>query len=211
MIQENRDEQLPIDSMELTSSDLDFFVYPFADKEITDIPVLPQEKDEHFGLKLKDDELYGRVFIDKIKDKSSVYQAFNKSTRAHLCGSFITHINGEPVFNVKEAAVKLQCLYQDHLRQVQGVAEQNKNNDFSFSITFAPEKKLLGAKLKKDMDDYYGYTPGTTKHIKSKPVSDSDLKDVDDGTKRYEEGTKIFKIFNDVEYKGTVTGYDPKQ
>ena len=84
-------------------------------------------------------------------------------------------------------------------------------NPFSFSITFAPENKLLGTKLKKAMDYYYGYTPGTTKNIKSKPLSDSDLQDVDDGTKRYEVGTKIFKIFNDVEYKGSVTGYDPKR
>ena len=61
------------------------------------------------------------------------------------------------------------------------------------------------------MDDYYGYTPGTTKRIKSKPVSDSDLQDVDDGTKRYDVGTKIFKIFNDVKYKGTITGYNCKK
>ena len=43
------------------------------------------------------------------------------------------------------------------------------------------------------MYEYYGYTPGTTKTIKSKPVLDSDLSDVDDGTKRYDVGTKIFK------------------
>ena len=61
------------------------------------------------------------------------------------------------------------------------------------------------------MDEHYGYTPGTTKTINSKPVLDSDISDVDDGTKRYEVGTKIFKVFNDVEYKGTITGYDLKK
>ena len=91
--------------------------------------------------------------------------------------------------------------------------KKNNNNDdtFSFSITFTPEKKLLGAKLKKAMDDYYGYTPGTTKTIESKPVYYSDLQDVYDGTKRYDFETKIFKIFNDVEYKGTITGYNCKK
>ena len=49
------------------------------------------------------------------------------------------------------------------------------------------------------------------KSIKSKPVYDFDLQDVDDGTKRYDVGMKIFKIFNDVKYKGTVTGYDCKK
>ena len=70
---------------------------------------------------------------------------------------------------------------------------------------------MPGAKLMKEMDAYYGYKPGTIQNIKSKPVSDSDLQDVDDGTKQYEEGMKIFKIFNDVKYKGPVTVYDPKK
>ena len=140
------------------------------------------ETDDHFGFKLKNDELYGRFYMEKIKDKSRVHQAFNKSTRDQLCGSFITHIDCEPVFNAKDAALKLKCLYQDHLHQVQGVAEKNNDaetgkntknattnaNQFSFSITFAPEKKLLGTKVKKSMDDYYGNTPGTTKKIKLK-------------------------------------------
>ena len=222
LIQENRDNNFLLILLKLHPLIWIFFVYPFADKEITEIPVLPWEKDDHFGFKLKNDELYGRVYIDKIKDRSTVHHAFNKSARGKLRGSFITHIDDEPVFNAKDAAVKLQRLYQDYLCKVQGVAGKNNNNNnsaktdakmnpFSFSITFAPEKKLLGAKLKKAMDNYYGYTPGTTKNINSKPVSDYDLQDVDDGTKRYEDGTKIFKIFNDVEYKGTITGYDPKK
>merc|ERR1712032_1068982 len=99
--------------------------------------------------------------------------AFNKSTRSKLRGSFITHIDGDPVFNAQDANTKLDQLYQEHLRKVQWVAGKNNNNNnnnnntnnFSFSITFAPEKKLLGAKLKKAMDEYYGYAPGTTKTI----------------------------------------------
>ena len=116
LIWENRDEKIPIDSTDITSSDLDFFIYPFEYKEITEIPVLPHETDDHFGFKLKNDELYGHVYVDKIKDKSSVHHAFNKSTRNHLHGYFITHIDGEPIFNAKDAALKLQHLYQDHLQ-----------------------------------------------------------------------------------------------
>ena len=36
------------------------------------------------------------------------------------------------------------------------------------------------------------------------------MEDVDDNSTRVLVGTKVFKVFNDVEYKGTVTGYDPK-
>ena len=34
------------------------------------------------------------------------------------------------------------------------------------------------------------------------------MADVDDDSTRLLVGTKVFKVFNDVKYKGTVTGYD---
>ena len=63
-------------------------------------------------------------------------QVFNKSTRDKLKGSFITHIKGDPIFSTKDAAMKLEQIYQEYLQQVQVVA--GKNNKFSFLITFAP-------------------------------------------------------------------------
>ena len=56
---------------------------------------------------------------------------------------------------------------------------------------------------------YNGYTPGTTKTIKSKPDKLSDMKDVDDGSEWYALGTYIYKVFNDIEYRGKVQGYNP--
>ena len=88
-------------------------------------------------------------------------------------------------------------------------SKPNKQSNFEFQITFAPGRKLQGAKLKKAMDDFYGYAPGTTKTIKSKPDKLPDMKDVDDGSERYGHGTIVYKVFNDIEYKGTVQGYDP--
>ena len=77
-------------------------------------------------------------------------------------------------------------------------------------MTYAPEDKLLGNKLKKYIDEYNGYTPGTTKTIKSKPEESPDMADVEDDSTRFVTGTKVFKVVNDVEYKGAVTGYDHK-
>ena len=79
------------------------------------------------------------------------------------------------------------------------------------SITFLSRKKLLRAKFKKSNDNYYRHTPGATKTIKSKPIPDLDSKDVDDDTTRFLVGTKIFKVFNDVEYKEFFTGYGHKK
>jgi hypothetical protein len=81
---------------------------------------------------------------------------------------------------------------------------------FKFSVTFAPEKKLLGKELKKAMDDFHHFTPGTTKRIKSRPSSEppDDINTVDDGSTRYHVGTTVYKTFSDEEFKGKVTGYD---
>ena len=63
---------------------------------------------------------------------------------------------------------------------------------------FTPERKLLVANLKKAMDYYYEYSLGTTKTVKSKPIPNLDLDDVDKKTTRFSVDTKILKIFNNV-------------
>ena len=47
--------------------------------------------------------------------------------------------------------------------------------------------------------------------IKSKPEEIANMKDVDDNSTWFLVSTKVYKIFNDVEYKDTVTGYEPKK
>ena len=61
------------------------------------------------------------------------------------------------------------------------------------------------------MDEFYGYAPGTTKIIKSKPKKLPDMKEVDNGSTRFPLGTYVCKVFNDIEYKGKVQGYDPRK
>jgi hypothetical protein len=79
-----------------------------------------------------------------------------------------------------------------------------------FSITFAPEKKISGKKLKQAMDNYHHFSPGTTKKIKSNSIGESpdNLDTVDNGSTRYHVGTTVYKTFSDEEFKGKVTGYD---
>ena len=81
-------------------------------------------------------------------------------------------------------------------------------SDFSFQITFAPERKLQGSKLKKAMDEFYGYAHGTTKTFKLKPDKLPDMKDVDNGSTQYPLDTYVYKVVNDIESRGKVQGYD---
>ena len=72
------------------------------------------------------------------------------------------------------------------------------------------KSKLQGEKLKKAIDDFHNYTSGTTKQIKSKPDTVSeDLEILDAPTEnRYDVGTKIYKVFDGTEYKGSIMGYN---
>ena len=54
------------------------------------------------------------------------------------------------------------------------------------------------------MDEFYGYAPGTTKTIKSKPEKLLNMKDVDDRSTRLSLSTFVYKVFNDLEYRGKV-------
>ena len=76
--------------------------------------------------------------------------------------------------------------------------------EFSFDLTFAHKENLQGKRLKHVIDDYHFLTPGMTKTIKSKVVHDEVDEELDDGSKRFENGSNVFKVFNNVEYKGSI-------
>ena len=71
-----------------------------------DVRIVSGDNNKQFGFKLSDDELYGQLYINKIKEKSTVEKTFNKTTYDKLKGSFITHIDGNPVFSTKDAKKK---------------------------------------------------------------------------------------------------------
>ena len=74
----------PPDSTPLTSTDLQFFVYPFTNRQFATIPVLWTDKDKLFGLTLGDDDLMHRTYVRNIKENSSVYKAFPADRRSVL-------------------------------------------------------------------------------------------------------------------------------
>ena len=194
----------PPDDKPVTQSDLQFFVYPFEDRQFATIPVLPNDKHKRFGLTLADDDLMNRTYVKQIKDKSSAYEALPATRRSDLRNAFVTHINGDRVFSTEQANKKLDSLYKAYVKErEQGV----EAGDFKFHIIFAPELNLTGNKLRKVMDNFQGFKYGTTKRIKSKP---DPTEIIDDGTARFPFKTKVYKTWDNVEYKGEVQGYDPK-
>lgn len=85
------------DSTEIDSNNLNFFTYPFAEKEVTIVDVPPSNSSETFGFNLADNELYNRVYVKDIQANSCASKIFptEKSSKRKLRGAYITHINGD--------------------------------------------------------------------------------------------------------------------
>ena len=64
------------DSTEIDSKDLDFFTYPFAEKEVSIVDVPTSNSSETFGFNLANDELYNRVYVKDIQAKSCASKIF---------------------------------------------------------------------------------------------------------------------------------------
>ena len=62
-------------------------------------------------IELNNIKLYGHVYIDKVDANLSVQQAFHKFTRTKLKASFITNIEGDPIFSTKDSATNLEQLF----------------------------------------------------------------------------------------------------
>ena len=207
-------DRVPAETAEIGASDLQFFVYPFSDKQTATIPVLAKGTDPLFGFKLRDDDLLGRSYVEDLLDTktSSAAKSFGtcKRSRRHLRGVFITHINGLPVFSTAQATAKLKLIYEQlMIAQKDGVSDK-----FDFEITYSREANLQGKKLKGAIDDYNCLAPGTTKRTKSAINDDDDGDEVsledDDRTARLPIGFTISKVFDGVKFKGKVIGYDHK-
>ena len=76
---------------------------------------------------------------------------------------------------------------------------------------FTPERPITGKKLRRAIDDYHHFSPGTTKKIKSNHIKEpaEDMNAVDDHSTRCYVGTPVLKVFGKVKHQGEVTGYNP--
>ena len=83
-----------------TSSDLEFYIYPFSEKQTTIAHVSPTGEDHTLGYNQKIDELFKKVYIGDTTKRSSVssIDKSQNSFRDNLKGTFLTHINDVPVF-----------------------------------------------------------------------------------------------------------------
>ena len=63
------------------ASELEFYIYPFSEKQTTVVHVSPTEDDPTFGFEMKTDELHKRVYISNATKKSTASSIFKSEKR----------------------------------------------------------------------------------------------------------------------------------
>ena len=53
------------------ASELEFYIYPFSEKQTTVVHVSPTDKDPTFGFEMETDELHKRVYISNASKEST--------------------------------------------------------------------------------------------------------------------------------------------
>ena len=136
---------IPKDTTETTTDDFFFYVSPF-DKLLTrDVKVKCPHR--NFGIDIAEDDITGRAFISKIKNKSSISSLFStlKAANNAIKGAYITNIADFKIFDRKSALDALAAIAASNCK--------------SFSITFAPQPKLPLPELRKDLEEHNIYHP----------------------------------------------------
>ena len=94
------------------ASELEFYIYPFSEKQTTVVHASATEDDPTFGFEMETDELHKHVYISNALKKStasSIYKSKN-DFRINLKGAFLTHINDIPVSSKSNAVERFKLL-----------------------------------------------------------------------------------------------------
>jgi len=130
-----------------TSTGLNFCIHPFS-KLITK-KLKSSCTDPTFGMALATNELNHRVYITSIVAKKSASKLFATlpATRSKIKGAFIVEIEGVPVFTKDDTLASFSRL--------------RDQGSVSFSITFAPERKLSAKHVRTSANEYCLLAPAT--------------------------------------------------
>ena len=163
--------RIPPDNQEIKSSDLIFTVSPF-DKILT--KEIRMSCNSHtFGLILRTDEINQRTYIENIAPNSSAGKSFDfaglsKNRKREMRGSYITAINGNPVFDKNSIISEFQKIRK---------AIKNGTID-NFTIDIAPVPKLPRKTIWKECDEHDIFVPDPREDNSEASLSISTIKSI---------------------------------
>ncbi|KAG7369542.1 reverse transcriptase RNA-dependent DNA polymerase [Nitzschia inconspicua] len=118
------------------------FVNPFSHTLLESLTFPASNRSPTFGFDLLTDELNNRVFVAKIRPGSpaSRIRSSPKATNNALRGAYLVAINDVLVFTKEQALLEFRKAFD--------------SNSPSLSLTFAPEKRLTMAELRRALADH---------------------------------------------------------
>ncbi|KAG7338408.1 reverse transcriptase RNA-dependent DNA polymerase [Nitzschia inconspicua] len=135
-------EPFPAEVDDATVDEFTAFVNPFSHTLLESLTVPASNRSPTFGFDLLTDELNNRVFVAAIKPGSpaSRIRSSSKATNNALRGAYLVAINNVLVFTKEQALLEFRKAFD--------------SKSPSLSLTFAPEKRLTMAELRRALADH---------------------------------------------------------
>ncbi|KAG7374842.1 reverse transcriptase RNA-dependent DNA polymerase [Nitzschia inconspicua] len=135
-------EPFPAEVDDATVDEFTAFVNPFNHTLLESLTVPASNRSPTFGFDLLTDELNNRVFVAAIKPGSpaSRIRSSSKATNNALRGAYLVAINDVLVFTKEQALLEFRKAFD--------------SKSPSLSLTFAPEKRLTMAELRRALADH---------------------------------------------------------
>ncbi|KAG7340747.1 hypothetical protein IV203_024290 [Nitzschia inconspicua] len=135
-------EPFPAEVDDATVDEFTAFVNPFSHTLLESLTVPASNRSPTFGFDLLTDELKNRVFVAAIKPGSpaSRIRSSSKATNNALRGAYLVAINDVLVFTKEQALLEFRKAFD--------------SKSPSLSLTFAPEKRLTMAELRRALADH---------------------------------------------------------
>ncbi|KAG7370163.1 reverse transcriptase RNA-dependent DNA polymerase [Nitzschia inconspicua] len=135
-------EPFPAEVDDATVDEFTAFVNPFSHTLLESLTVPASNRSPTFGFDLLTDELNNRVFVAAIKPGSpaSRIRSSSKATNNALRGAYLFAINDVLVFTKEQALLEFRKAFD--------------SKSPSLSLTFAPEKRLTMAELRRALADH---------------------------------------------------------
>ena len=126
----NSGEHFPAEELPTNTEYFEFHTEVF-DKISTKV-IHKKCRNWHFGLLLNTDDFYNRVHVEDAHPNSSISKTHKtkRDVNKSIKGSFLTEIDGKPVFSQDEATAESHRLHREKTQ--------------TFEIEFAPERELTG-------------------------------------------------------------------
>ena len=162
LLRSEEGKRFPDEDAETMAAEFHLFNSPFSHTLPKTLKV--QCDDATYGLRIADDELRNRAFVQSVKDNSSARKMFStmKAANNAIKGAYIVSVDNQPVFTKADVLTALRLLRDANRKTV--------------AFEFAPERRLYARAKAKVLDEHSYFDPEYS-HAAVAPITLAPLPD----------------------------------